>query len=62
MSLYKAYMEMSTEEQVCIDMTKKEQAAMFAAYDYGINEIDQSDIKLIQSIIDKIKEAVWPDE
>ena len=55
-------MEMSTEEQVCIDMTKKEQAAMFAAYDYGINEIDQSDIKLIQSIIDKIKEAVWPDE
>lgn len=62
MGTYKTYMEMSEEEDIVLSLTQKEEAAMFAAYDYGISNIDKSSRKLVQNIIDKIKDEVWPDE
>ncbi len=60
--MYKAYRSMCTDEEIVLFLTRDEEGAMFAAFDYGVKRLDKNSMKLIQSIIDKIKEEVWPDE
>ncbi len=62
MPMYKTYMTMSSEDEINIWLTRREEAAMFAAYDYGILELDRKSADLVQDIIDKIKHEIWPDD
>lgn len=57
--MHEAYIDISSGGEVYIDISVDEEAAILAAHDHGIENLNDDDYRLLQSAIRKIKNFIW---
>ncbi|WP_258404674.1 hypothetical protein [Oligella urethralis] len=48
------------DTEVTIEITAEEVAAIFWAYDRGINAMDEASMQKLDAVINKLKYELWP--
>jgi len=54
------YSNIAQDAEVTIEITAEEVAAIFWAYDRGINAIDEASMQKLDAVINKLKYELWP--
>lgn len=54
------YSHIARDIEVTIEITAEEVAAIFWAYDRGINAMDEASMQKLDAVINKLKYELWP--
>jgi hypothetical protein len=54
------YKDLTSGGDFKIHLTQDEACAALKAYDYGVEELDDVGLQLLNSVIGKLKEEIWP--
>lgn len=54
------YSHIAHDTQATISITAQEMAAILAAYDRGVDQLDAEAGQALDSVIAKLKDQVWP--
>jgi hypothetical protein len=54
------YTSICRDGRYSIDLQTEEAAVVLKAYDYGILVLDEQEIQLLNSMLGKLKDQIWP--
>jgi len=54
------YKPLTRDIKIDLDLTQEEAAVVLQAYDYGVYDLPQESIQILDRIIAKLKQQIWP--